>query len=125
MGRSFRVLFSLLAFVLFSTSIGTRGFTLKELSHDLDHHGQANIVSINQLQKHTQKTSESLKSEPLGEVEHQLLHAIMALHLLASSSAGFTWGAFTHALKAASSSFTLPLAKLESPFKPPRGLAAS
>ena len=123
MGRSLRIVLSLLAFVLFTTSIGTRGFTLKELSHDLDHHGQANIVSISELNRHTLKTTESLKSEPLGEIEHQLLHAIMALHLLASFDTGFTWVAFTHALKPASSSFTLPLAKLDSPFRPPRGLA--
>ena len=123
MGRSLRIVLSLLAFVLFTTSIGTRGFTLKELSHDLDHHGQANIVSISQLHKDTLKTSESSRAEPLGEVEHQLLHAITALHLLASSNTGLSWVALTHALKPASYPFTLPLAKLDSPFRPPRGLA--
>lgn len=123
MGRSIRIILSLLAFIVFTTSIGTRGFTLKELSHDLNHHGQANIPSVSQLHGLTFETGESFQPKPLGEVEHQLLHAIIALHLLASSNAGFTWVAYTQTLKPAPYSFTLPLAMLVPPFRPPRGLA--
>ncbi|WP_304860465.1 hypothetical protein [Rhodoferax sp.] len=104
-------------------SMGTRGFHLKELVHDLDHHAQASIATLGSAYTGAPETGENSKSEPLDEMEHQLFHAVSTLYMLASATASFSWDASAQILVPASSSPILPVAELEPPFRPPRSSA--
>lgn len=111
----------MLVFLL--TSMGARGFHSKEFIHDLDHHGQTSIATLDSAHTVAPETGENPKSEPLDEMEHQLFHAVSTLYLLASAAASFSWDASAQILVPASSSLSLPVAELESPFRPPRSSA--
>lgn len=111
----------MLVFLL--TSMGARGFHSKEFVHDLAHHGQANIAALDSAHAGVLEAAENPKSEPLDEMEHQLFHAVSTLYLLASATVSFSWDASAQILVPASSSPSLPLAELESPFRPPRSSA--
>ena len=110
----------MLVFLL--TSMGARGFHSKELVHDLDHHGQTSIATLGSAHTDAPGTGENPKSEQLDEMEHQLFHAVGTSYLLASDTASFSWDASAQILVPVSSSLSLPLAELESPFRPPRSL---
>ena len=110
-------------FVVLLTSMGARGFNSKEFSHDLDHHGQADIVALDYIYEATLKTGEGPGSAPLDEIAHQFLHAVSELHFLASTTVSAPWENSAQILVPASSSPSLPVAELESPFRPPRSSA--
>lgn len=107
-------------FVFLLTSMGARGFNSKEFSHDLDHHGQTDIVALDYAYNATLTTGENSGSAPLDEIAHQLLHAVSELHFLASTALSAPWENSARVLAPASSSPSLPVAALESPFRPPR-----
>lgn len=109
--------------VILLTSMGARGFYSKELVHDLDHHGQTSIATMESTHTGAPETGENPKSEPLDEIEHQLFHAAGTSYLLASGTASFSWDASAQILVPASSSPSLPVAELEPPFRPPRSSA--
>ena len=111
----------MLVFLL--TSMGARGFHSKELIHDLDHHGQTSIATLGGAHAGAPEAGENPTSEPLDEMEHQLFHAVSTLYMLASATASFSWDASAQILVPASSSPSLPVAELESPFRPPRSSA--
>lgn len=110
-------------FVILLTSMGARGFHLKEWVHDLDHHGQTSIAALGSPHMGAPETGETTKSEPLDEMEHQLCHAVGTSYLLASGTASFSWDASAQILVPASSSPSLPVAELEPPLRPPRSAA--
>ena len=122
MRRSARTILSLLMLVFLLTSMGARGFNSKEFVHDLDHHGQTNMAALDNAHPGAFEVDDSQESEPLDEIEHQLFHTVSTLYLLASPTASFSWDASAQILVPASSSPSLPLAELESPFRPPRSL---
>lgn len=111
----------MLVFLL--TSMGARGFNPKELVHDLDHHGQATMAALDSAHTNPLEAGNNQQSEPFGETEHQLFHALSTLYLLPSAATSCSWDAPSQVLVPASSSPSLPLAELESPFRPPRSFA--
>lgn len=123
MHRSARTILSLLVFVFLLTSMGARGMLSKELVHDLDHHGQTSIALLGSAHMGAPEAGGNPKSEPLDEIEHQLLHAVSTLYVLASATASFSWDASAQILAPASSSTGLPIAEIETPFRPPRSSA--
>lgn len=108
----------MLVFLL--TSMGARGFHSKEFVHDLDHHGQPSVATLDSAHTSAFESGEEPKAEPLDEFEHQLFHAVSTLYMLASATASFSWDASAQILVPASSSPSLPVAELEPPFRPPR-----
>ncbi len=109
--------------VMLLMGIGTRGFQSKELVHGLDHHAQASIATLGSAHTGAPETGENSKPEPLDEFEHQLFHAVSTPYLLASATPSFSWDASTQILVPVSSSPSLPVAELETPFRPPRSSA--
>lgn len=123
MRSSARIILTLLMFVFLLTNMGAHGFNFKELTHDLDHHGQTSIATLDGAHTGALGSGGEPNSELLDEFEHQLFHAVSTLYMLASATASFPWDASAQILVPASSSPSLPLAELESPFRPPRSLA--
>ena len=123
MRRSARTILSLLILVFLMTSMGARGFNSKEVVHDLDHHGQTNMAAQDDVQTGVLEAGENPKSELLDEIEHKLLHSVSELHFLANMAISAPWDASARILAPASSAPSLPLAELDSPFRPPRSSA--
>ena len=123
MRSSSRILLILLTFVFLMTKGGTHGFSSAELAHDFDHHGPSEAFSSNHLAPLALDFSANSMSEPMGELEHHLLHALSTLHLLVSSLEGISWNSSKHRLSPASGAPSLPQAEIESPFRPPRSSA--
>ena len=113
----------MLMLVFLLTSLGARGFHSKEFVHDLDHHGQTSIATLDSAHTGVLEADGKPKAEPLDEFEHQLFHAVSTPYMLASATASFSWDASAQILVPASSSPSLPVAELESPFRPPRSSA--
>ena len=109
--------------VILLTSIGARGFHSKELVHDLEHHGQTSIATLDGAHTGALESSGEPNSELLDEFEHRLFHAVSTLYTLASATASFSWDASAQILVPAPSSPGPPLAEPESPFRPPRSSA--
>ena len=108
----------MLVFLL--TSMGARGFLSRELVHDLDHHGHSGFATLDNAHTGTSEAGGMPKSEPLNDAEHQLLHAVGTLYVLASSIASVSWDASTQIVVPALSFRGLPIVELETPFRPPR-----
>ena len=109
--------------VILLTSMGARGFHSKELVHDLDHHGQTSIATLDGDHTGALEPGGEPNPELLDESEHRLFHAVSTLYMLASATASFSWDASAQILVPASSSSSLPVAELEPPFRPPRSSA--
>lgn len=110
-------------FVLLLTNMGAHGFNSKELTHDLDHHGQTGMLASDHVHTVVLEADENLKPESLDELEHHLLHAAGTAYFLVSSPSSLFWNASVLTLTPASGSSSLPLAETESPFRPPRSSA--
>jgi hypothetical protein len=123
MRRSSRTILLLLMFAFLLTSMGARGFNSKELVHNLDHHSRGNSVVLEHGHTVALSAGEKPKSEPLDEIAHELLHAVSALHFLASAAASSSWDASVRLLVPTSDSSSLSTTELESPFRPPRSFA--
>lgn len=123
MRRATRTVLSMLMLVFLLTSMGARGFHSKEFVHDLDHHGQTSVATLDSVHTSSFEPGEASKADPIDELEHQLFHAVSTLYMLASATASFSWDASAQILVPASSSSSLPVAELEPPFRPPRSSA--
>lgn len=123
MRSSTRTILSLLMLAFLLASMGARGFHSKEFVHDLEHHGQTSIATLDSAHSDVLAAGENPKPELIDEVEHQLFHAVSTLYLLASSSTSFSWDASPQIWVPHAGFPNLPLAELESPFRPPRSLA--
>ena len=123
MRSSSRIFLVLLTFVFLIAKGGTHGFGSAELAHDFDHHGPSESLSSSHSAPLALDFSANPMPEPLGELEHHLLHALSTLHLLVSTFAGISWNSSKHKLTPASGILSLPKAEIESPFRPPRSSA--
>ena len=123
MRLSTRIILSVLIVGFLLTGMVARGFHPKEMVHDLDHHGQTSVATLDSAHRPLLESRETPKSESFDEVEHQLFHAVSTLHLLASAAPSFFWDAVAQILVPALNSPSLPVAELEPPFRPPRSSA--
>lgn len=123
MRSSSRIILILLAFVFLMTKGGTHGFSSAELAHDFDLHGPSESLTSSHIASMALDFSATPMSEPLGELEHHLLHALSAQHVMVNSFAGIAWNSSKHRLTPASGAPSLPKAEIESPFRPPRSSA--
>lgn len=123
MRSSSRISLILVTFIFLITKGGTHGFSSAELAHDFDHHGPSESLSSGHSSPLALDFSANPMSEPLGELEHHLLHALSTLHLLVSTFAGISSNSSKHKLTPTCGMPSLPKAEVESPFRPPRSSA--
>ena len=123
MRSSSRILLILLTFVFLMTKGGTHGFSSAELAHDFDYHRPSESMTSSHIAPLALDFGANPMSEPLGELEHHLLHALSTLHLLVNTFAGISWNSSKQKLTPASGTPSLPQAEIESPFRPPRSSA--
>ena len=117
-----------MALVFLMTSSGGLGFHPKEFAHGLDHHGQPQPLAFDHAHPEVFAADQDDRrlgdaSDPAGELEHQLLHAVGTIHLVTGSTANFSWDFASHILTPLSSTRRLLVALPESPFRPPRSPA--
>ena len=123
MRSSSRVILILLTLVFLVTKSGAHEFSAAELAHDFNHHRPSESLTSSRIASLALDFGANPMSEPLGELEHHLLHALSTLHLLVSSFSGISWNSSKYKLTPASGTPSLPQAEIESPFRPPRSSA--
>jgi hypothetical protein len=123
-GRTQKTIALIMLFISLVMGVGAYGLNSKWLMHDLAHDTQAPASGDHQheLRLASQGTP---APQPLSEAEHKLLHVLSYCEQLPS----LTFVAFNEPparlIPAMPDLLTLLPAALESPFRPPRGVALS
>ena len=111
---------SILMLVIFVMGLCAHGFNSKWLAHEIDHHREMLLASIDH--GHAAQPNPEDSPEPIAssDAEHRLLHALG--HFESVSSAAFNdFGEPPARMGPLLLSLLAPsLAELESPFRPPR-----
>ena len=119
----FIVLFMSLVFLL--TSVSGFGFSAKKLAHDLYHHEQPYSLMVDHAPSdlfaaESGALSSNNSDASAAELEHQFLHTVGAVQLFTVATANISWDTASHLLSPLTDTYSLPVALLEAPFRPPR-----